>query len=140
MCYTQGFHDIIGKNSKEAIVLSDFSYLFSCLAVNHTVILVFESFLDREISISSLSCEEIYPLLNDIDSDDDDEDINNLMNDSDTEFENKAAVENLEFDISEVVIHREDDSNVINFISTAKPIESVVRIAKPNSGVPLMMF
>ena len=140
MCYTQGFHDIIGKNSKEAIVLSDFSYLFSCLAVNHTVILVFESFLDREISISSLSCEEIYPLMNDIDSDDDDEDINNLMNDSDTEFENKAAVENLEFDISEVVIHREDDSNVINFISTAKPIESVVRIAKPNSGVPLMMF
>ena len=43
-----------------------------------------------------------------------------------------GANENLEIDISEVVIHEKDDNNLSNFILTTKPIE-VVRIAKPDS-------
>lgn len=74
-------------------------------------------------------------MLNDIDSNDE-EDINNLMNDTDTEFEDQAAIENLERDTSKTVIHKQNGS----FIPTTKPIESVVRIAKPSSDIPLMMF
>ena len=43
-----------------------------------------------------------------------------------------GANENLEIDLSEVVIHEKDDNNLSNFILTTKPIE-VVRIAKPDS-------
>ena len=51
------------------------------------------------------------------------------MNDSDTEFVDKTAIENLEKDISEAVTYEKDGSNVRNFILRAKP----VRIAKPDS-------
>ena len=46
------------------------------------------------------------------------------MDDSDTEFVDRTAIENLESDISEAVIweHEKDDSNISNFIPTAKPI------------------
>ena len=79
-------------------------------------------------SISSLSSEKIYALLDDIDSDYEEE-IDNLMNNSDTEFVDRTAIENLEKDIPEAMTHEKDDSNVRNFILTAKP----VRIAKPDS-------
>ena len=45
------------------------------------------------ISISSLSSDEIYALLDSIESDEE-EDIENLMNDSDTEFVDRSVVEN----------------------------------------------
>ena len=54
------------------------------------------------ILISSLSSEEIYALLDSIDSEDED-DIDNLMNDSDTEFVDRTAAENLEHENVEVV-------------------------------------
>ena len=78
-----------------------------------------------------MSSEEICALLDSIDSDEG-EDIDNLMNDSDTEFVDRSVVETLESDISDAVIHEEDVSNVSNFIQTKKPIEAVVKIAKPD--------
>ena len=48
-----------------------------------------------DIPISTLSSEEIYALLDSIDNDDE-EDIDNLMNDSDTEFVDRTAIEDLE--------------------------------------------
>ena len=51
------------------------------------------------------------------------------MNNSDTEFVDRTAIENLEKDIPEAMTHEKDDSNVSYFILTAKP----VRIAKPDS-------
>ena len=81
-----------------------------------------------DIPISSLSSEEIYALLGNIDSDYEVE-IDNPLNDSDTEFMDRTAIENSESDISEAVIHEKDDSNGSNFIPTTKPIEAVVKIA-----------
>ena len=85
------------------------------------------------IPISSLSSEEICALLGSIDSEDED-DINNLMNDSDTEFVDRAAAENLEHENVEVVTQEKDDFNSSNGIPTTKPIEAVVRIAKPSAA------
>ena len=129
--------------------MSDFSDLFTCFAVGYIVVSDiykflgsgrYSSFLYYEmasnkrinIPISSMSSEEIYALLDSIDSDEG-EDIDNLMNDSDTEFVDRSVVENLESDISDAVIHEEDVSNVSNFIQRKKPIEAVVKIAKPDS-------
>ena len=53
------------------------------------------------------------------------EDIYNLINDSNTKFVDKLAIENLESDISEVVINKKDDNNVSIFIPTTKAIEVV---------------
>ena len=78
--------------------------------------MIFASFLDREnfsrinasnkkkinIPISNLSSEEIYALLNNIDRDYEEE-IDNLMNVSDTEFLGRTAIENSESEISEAV-------------------------------------
>ena len=50
------------------------------------------------IPISSLSSDEIYALLDSIESDEE-EDIKNLMNDSDTEFVDRSVVENKDSDI-----------------------------------------
>ena len=85
------------------------------------------------IPISSLSSEEIYALLDSIDSEDED-DIDNLMNDSDTEFVDRTAAENLEHENVEVVTQEKDDFNGSNHIPTTKPIEAVVRIAKPSAA------
>ena len=84
------------------------------------------------IPISSLSSEEIYALLEDTDSNYEEE-IDNLMNDSDTEPVGRTTIENSESDISEVLIREKDDSSGSNFILTTKPIDSVVKIAKPDS-------
>ena len=53
------------------------------------------------------------------------EDIYNLINDSNTKFVDKLAIENLESDISEVVINKKDDNNVSIFFPTTKAIEVV---------------
>ena len=50
------------------------------------------------IPISSLSSDEIYALLDSIESDEE-EDIENLMNDSDTEFVDRSVVENKDSDM-----------------------------------------
>ena len=84
------------------------------------------------IPISSLSSEEIYALLEDTDSNYEEE-IDNLMNDSDTEPVGRTTIENSESDISEVLIREKDDSSGSNFILTTKPIDPVVKIAKPDS-------
>ena len=84
------------------------------------------------IPISSLSSEEIYALLEDTDSNYEEE-IDNLMNDSDTEPVGRTTIENSESDISEVLIREKDDSSGSNFILTIKPIDPVVKIAKPDS-------
>ena len=84
------------------------------------------------IPISSLSSEEIYALLDDIDSNYEDE-IENLMNDSNTEIVDRTAIENSESAISESVIREKDDSNGSNLILGIKPIDPVVKIAKPDS-------
>ena len=78
-----------------------------------------------KIPISNLSSEEINSLQDNIDSDYE-ENIDNLMNDFNTEFVDRTAIENSECDISEVVIYEKDDSNGSNFIPTTKPIEAVV--------------
>ena len=50
------------------------------------------------ILISSLSSDEIYALLDSIESDEE-EDIENLMNDSDTEFVDRSVVEKKDSDM-----------------------------------------
>ena len=85
------------------------------------------------IPISSLSSKEIYALLDRIDSEDED-DIDNLMNNSDTEFVDRTAAKNLEHENVEVVTQEKYDFNGSNHIPTTKPIEAVVRIAKPSAA------
>ena len=58
------------------------------------------------IPISSLFSEEIYALLDDLDSDYEDE-IDNLVNN--TELVGRIAIENSESDISEAVIREKDE-------------------------------
>ena len=55
------------------------------------------------------------------------------MNDYDTELVDRTAIGNSGSDISEAVVREKDDSNGSNFILTIKPIETVVKIAKPDS-------
>ena len=81
-----------------------------------------------KIPISNISSEEINTLQDNIDSNYE-EKIDNLMNDFNTEFVDRTAIQNSESDISEVVIREKDDSNGSNFIPTTKPIEAVVKSA-----------
>ena len=90
------------------------------------------------VPISSMSSDDIYAMLDAIDSDDE-EDIENLMNDSDTEFIDQSTIENgdLESDQSTTTNNIEIEDNVI---STETPIEAVVRVADTDSedeNVPL---
>ena len=79
------------------------------------------------IPISSLSSDEIYALLDSIESDEE-EDIENLMNDSDTEFVDRSVVENKDSDMH-VDEEPETTSNDAhsNLIPTHLPIQAVVR-------------
>ena len=70
--------------------------------------------------------------MDDADSDDE-EDIGNILNDSNSEFAEKTAIENLECNFSKAVIHEKDDNNASNFYSNSKISEAVLRIANPNS-------
>ena len=78
------------------------------------------------IPISSLSSDEIYALLDSIESDKD-EDIENLMNDSDTEFVDRSVIENKDSDMH-VDKEPETTSNDArsNLIPTHLPIQTVV--------------
>ena len=69
----------------------------------------------------------------DIDSEDED-DIDNLINHSDTEFVDRTAAENLEHENVEVVTQEKDDFHGSNHIPTTKPIEAVLRIAEPSAA------
>ena len=77
------------------------------------------------IPISSLSSDEIYPLLDSIERY---EDIENLMNDSDTEFADRSVVENKDSNM-----HVDEESETTsndahsNLIPTHVPIQAVVR-------------
>ena len=66
------------------------------------------------VPISSPSSNEIYALLDSIESDEE-EDIENLMNDSDTEFVDRSAVENKDSDMH-VDEDPETTSNVLTLI------------------------
>ena len=74
---------------------------------------------------------QIYVLLNDIDSDDE-EYIDNLMNDSGTDFVDREAIKNVESDILEAVTHKKDYKYVSNSIPTTKAIKALVLAAKPD--------
>ena len=91
-----------------------------------------------KIPISNLSSEEINSLQDNIDSDYE-ENIDNLMNDFNTEFVDRTAIENSECDISEVVIYEKDDSNGSNFIPTTKPIEAVVKVCNQILNLKMMV-
>ena len=91
-----------------------------------------------KIPISNLSSEEINSLQDNIDSDYE-ENIDNLMNDFNTEFVDRTAIENSECDISEVVIYEKDDSNGSNFIPTIKPIEAVVKVCNQILNLKMMV-
>ena len=79
------------------------------------------------IPISSLSSDEVYDLLDSIESDEE-EDIENLMNDSDTEFVDRSVVENKDSDMH-VDEEPETTSNDAhsNLMPTHLPIQAVVR-------------
>ena len=81
----------------------------------------------KNIPISSLSSDEIYALLDSIESDEE-EDIENLMNDSDTEFVDRSVVENKDSHMH-VVEEPETTSNDAhsNLIPTHLPTQPVVR-------------
>ena len=75
------------------------------------------------IPISNLSSNEIYALLDTIDSDDE-EDIENLMNDSDTEFVDQSLVKNK--DVHEGMQPKKSTNGEhCNHISTKQPTEAV---------------
>ena len=76
--------------------------------------------------VYSLSSDEIYALLDSIESDE--EDIENLMNDSDTEFVDRSVVENKDSDMY-VDEEPETTSNDAHsdLIPTHLPIQAAVR-------------
>ena len=78
------------------------------------------------IPISSLSSDEIYVLLDSIESDEE-EDLENVMNDSDTDFVDRSVVENKDSDmhVDEEPETRSNDSHS-NLIPTHLPIKAVV--------------
>ena len=80
-----------------------------------------------KIPTSSLSSDEIYALLDSIASDEEEE-IENLINDSDTEFVDRSVVENKDSNIH-VDEEPETTSNDAhsNLIPTHLPIQTVVR-------------
>ena len=93
------------------------------------------------VPITSMSSDEIYALLDTIESDDE-EDIENLMNDSDTEFIDESLIENggskSDLSLSTSCL---DIENHLSDPNAPKPNEAVVRISQPSSdsddGVPL---
>ena len=79
------------------------------------------------IPISSLSSDVIYALLDSMESDEE-EDIENLMNDSDREFVDRSVVENKDSDmhLDEEPKTTSNDAHS-NLIPTHLPIQAVVR-------------
>ena len=81
------------------------------------------------IPISNLSSNEIYALLDTIDKDDE-EDIENLMNDSDTEFVDPSLVEKKDVH-EDMQPKKSTNGEHSNHISTKLSTEAVVRQAIP---------
>ena len=81
------------------------------------------------IPIPNFSSGEIYALLDTIDSDDE-EDIENLMNDSDTEFVDQSLVENKDVH-KDMQSKKSANGEHSNHIPTKVPIETVVRQVIP---------
>ena len=78
------------------------------------------------IPISSLSSDEIYALLDRIESDEEEE-IENLMNDSDTEFVDRSVVDkDSDMHVDEEPEATRHDAHS-NLIPTHLPIQAVVR-------------
>ena len=80
-----------------------------------------------------MSSGKIYALLDTIESDDE-EDIENLMNNSDKEFIDESLIENggSESDLS-LSTSCLDIENHLSDSNTSTPIEAVVRISQPDS-------
>ena len=92
------------------------------------------------IPISTLSSDEVYALLDSIESDE--EDIENLMNDSDTQFVGRSVVENKDPDmhVNEEPETTSNDGHS-NLLSTHLPIQAVVRqdvLEEESSDEPLV--
>ena len=85
------------------------------------------------VPITSMSSDKIYALLDTIESDDE-EDIENLMNDSDTEFTDESPIEN-SGSKSDLLLSTSclDIENHLSDPNTPTPIEAVVRISQPDS-------
>ena len=90
------------------------------------------------IPISSLSSDEIYALLDSIESDKE-EDIENLMNDSDTKFVDRSVVKNKDSNMH-VDEEPETTSNDAqsNLIPTHLPIQAFVRQDVPEENQVMM--
>ena len=93
------------------------------------------------VPITSMSSDKIYALLDTIESDDE-EDIENLMNDSDTEFTDESPIEN-GGSKSDLLLSTSclDIENHLSDPNTPTPIEAVVRISQrdsdSNDDIPL---
>ena len=85
------------------------------------------------VPITSMSSDKIYALLDTIESDDE-EDIENLMNDSDTEFTDESPIEN-GGSKSDLLLSTSclDIENHLSDPNASTPIEAVVRISQPGS-------
>ena len=85
------------------------------------------------ILITSMSCDEIYTLLGTIESNGK-EDIENLMNDLDTEFIDESLIEN-SGSKSDLLLSTNclDIENYLSDPNTPAPIEAVVQISQPDS-------
>ena len=85
------------------------------------------------VPITSISSDEIYALLDTIESDDE-ENIENLMNDSDSKFIDESLIENggskSDLSLSTSCL---DIENHLSYPNTPTPIQPVVRISQPHS-------
>ena len=85
------------------------------------------------VPITNMSSDEIYALLDTTESNDE-EDIENLMNDSDKEFIDELLIENGNSK-SDLLLSKSclDIENCLNDPNTPTPLEAVVRIYQPDS-------
>ena len=86
------------------------------------------------VSIKSMSSEKIYALLDTMKSNDE-EDIENLMNNSDTKFIDKSLIEN-SGSKSELLLSTSylDIENHLSDPNTPTPFEIVVQISQPDTN------
>ena len=92
------------------------------------------------VPVSGMSLVQIYALLDAADSVDK-EDIENLINESDTEFIDQSAIENGDVD-SDLSLTKNKIETENHVIPSSIPIDAVVRVSKPDldsadSDIPL---
>ena len=93
-----------------------------------------------KVTVSGMSLVQIYALLDAADSVDK-EDIENLINESDTEFIDQSAIENGDVD-SDLSLTKNKIETESHVIPSSIPIDAVVRVSKPDldsadSDIPL---